>query len=72
MNDFDEFAEIALGIFVVLTVLIWLLTYLERTLVQPAAEKRARRRLRGKDAPDHRQSLTTITPPSSRLGRRCA
>jgi hypothetical protein len=43
MNDFDEFAEIALGIFVVLTALIWLLTYLERTLVQPASEKRARR-----------------------------
>jgi hypothetical protein len=48
MNDFDEFAEIALGIFVGLTVLIWLLTYLERTLVQPVAEKRARRLLRRK------------------------
>lgn len=48
MNDFDEFAEIALGIFVVLTALIWLLTYLERTLVQPAAEKRGRRLLRRK------------------------
>jgi hypothetical protein len=51
MNDFDEFAEIALGIFVVLTVLIWLLTYLERTLVQPAAEKRARRLLRRRRRP---------------------
>jgi hypothetical protein len=43
MNDFDEFAEIALGIFVVLTVLIWLLTYLERTLVQPSSKKRDRK-----------------------------
>jgi hypothetical protein len=42
MNDFDEFAEIALGIFVVLTLLIWVLTYLERTLVEPAREKRTR------------------------------
>lgn len=32
MNDFDEFAEIALAIFVAITALIWLLTYLEQTL----------------------------------------
>ena len=27
MNDVDEFAEVALAIFVALTLLIWLLTY---------------------------------------------
>jgi hypothetical protein len=43
MNDLDEFAEVALAIFVALTLLIWLLTYLERTLVRPVAEKRTRR-----------------------------
>jgi hypothetical protein len=32
VNDFDEFAEIALAIFVAITALIWLLTYLEQTL----------------------------------------
>ena len=30
MNDLDEFAEVALAIFVGLTLLVWLLTYLER------------------------------------------
>jgi hypothetical protein len=46
MNDLDEFAEIALAIFVALTALIWLLTYLERTLLQPVTEKRVRRSIR--------------------------
>jgi hypothetical protein len=45
MNDLDEFAEVALAIFVALTLLIWLLTYLERTLVRPVTEKRTRRGL---------------------------
>ena len=35
MNDFDAFAEIALAIFVALTLLVWFLTHLERTLVDP-------------------------------------
>ena len=33
MNDLDEFAEVALAIFVALTLLNWLLTYLEQTLI---------------------------------------
>jgi hypothetical protein len=41
MNDLDEFAEIALAILVGLTLLVWLLTYLERTLIQPMPDKRA-------------------------------
>jgi hypothetical protein len=32
VNDFDEFAVIALAIFIAITALIWLLTYLEQTL----------------------------------------
>jgi hypothetical protein len=50
MNDFDEFAEIALAIFLVLTLLIWLLTYLERTLVDPASQHGNRRRARPPDS----------------------
>jgi hypothetical protein len=46
MNDFDEFAEIALAIFVGLTLLIWLLTYMERTLIDPVSRRRNRRRAR--------------------------
>jgi len=46
MNDFDEFAEIALAIFVGLTLLIWLLTYTERTLIDPASRRGNRRRAR--------------------------
>jgi hypothetical protein len=46
MNDFDEFAEIALAIFLALTLLIWVLTYLERTLIDPASQHRNRRRAR--------------------------
>ena len=49
MNDLDEFAEVALAIFVALTLLMWLLTYLERTLVRPMTEKRTRRFRRRKD-----------------------
>ena len=46
MNDLDEFAEIALAIFVALTLLIWVLTYLERTLIDPASQRRNRWRAR--------------------------
>jgi len=35
MNDLDGFAEITAGIFLAITALLWLLTYLERTLVDP-------------------------------------
>jgi hypothetical protein len=51
MNDLDEFAEVALAIFIALTLLIWLLTYLERTLVRPGTEKRARRGIRHRKDP---------------------
>jgi glutamine phosphoribosylpyrophosphate amidotransferase len=51
MNDLDEFAEVALAIFLALTLLIWLLTYLERTLIQPVTEKRAGRGIRRKKNP---------------------
>jgi hypothetical protein len=50
MNDLDEFAEVALAIFVALTALIWLLTYLERTLVSAVTEKRTRRVIRSRRA----------------------
>jgi hypothetical protein len=57
MNDLDEFAEIALAIFVALTLLIWLLTYLERRMTEPAAQKRTRR--------GHPTTIATaIRPPS--------
>ena len=46
MNDFDEFAEIALAIFLALTLLIWLLTHLERTLIDPAPRRSNRRKAR--------------------------
>jgi hypothetical protein len=46
MNDFDEFAEIALAIFFALTLLIWLLTYMERTLIDPASPQRLARSLK--------------------------
>jgi hypothetical protein len=46
MNDFDEFADIALAIFLALTLLIWVLTYLERALIDPASRRRNRRRPR--------------------------
>jgi hypothetical protein len=38
MNDIDEFLEVALALFLALTALIFLLTYLERTLSEPAKE----------------------------------
>ena len=40
MNDLDEFVEIALAILIGLTLLVWLLTYLERGLVRPLKEER--------------------------------
>jgi hypothetical protein len=46
MNDLDEFAVVALALFVALTLLIWLLTYLEQTLIQPITERGGRRGLR--------------------------
>jgi hypothetical protein len=51
MNDLDEFAEIALAIFVALTLLIWLLTYLERRMTEPAAQRRTRRGIRRRSQP---------------------
>jgi hypothetical protein len=42
MNDLDEFVEIALAILIGLTLLVWLLTYLERGLVRPSTEERRR------------------------------
>ena len=44
MNDWDEFVEVALGIFVALTLLLWFLTRLERTLHDPAPQHRNQRR----------------------------
>ncbi len=41
MNDLDEFAEVALAILVGLTLLVWLLTYLERSLIRPMPDQRA-------------------------------
>jgi hypothetical protein len=43
MNGLDEFAEAALTILVGVTLLIWLLTYLEQGLIWPVTEKRRRR-----------------------------
>jgi hypothetical protein len=60
MNDIDEFAEIALAIFFVLTLLIWVLTYLERTLIDPASQHRSRRT---PQPPDHTDS--TDKPPTN-------
>lgn len=40
MNDLDEFVEIALAILIGLTLLVWLLTFLERGLVRPSTEER--------------------------------
>jgi hypothetical protein len=51
MNDLDEFAEVALAIFVALTLLIWLLTYLERTLIRPLDQKRAPRAVEREENP---------------------
>ena len=35
MNDIDEFLEVALAIFVTIAGLMFLLTYLERSLLEP-------------------------------------
>jgi hypothetical protein len=43
VNNFDGFAEIALAIFVAITALIWLLTYLEQTLDVEHKQKKNRR-----------------------------
>jgi len=43
MNDIDEFVEITLAVFASLTLLIWLLTRLEQTLLDPQAERRRSR-----------------------------
>ena len=43
MNDIDEFVEITSAIFVALTLLIWLLTRLEQTLLDPRADRRRSR-----------------------------
>ena len=67
MNDLDEFAQIAAAIFVALTFLIWLLTYLEQTLIEPVTENRARRRGVGREGePSRLRLLTTISPASAR------
>jgi hypothetical protein len=64
MNDLDEFAEVALAIFVALTLLICLMTYLERTLTQPVSERRTcrviRRGLRRQSALTYRRQLVLI------------
>jgi hypothetical protein len=46
MNDLDEFAEVALA-----TLLIWFLTYLERTISRPLTEKHTRRGIRPEKNP---------------------
>ena len=40
MNDIDAFVGMTLAIFVALTLLIWLLTRLEQTLLDPPADRR--------------------------------
>jgi hypothetical protein len=43
MNDLDEFAEIAMAIFVALPLLVWVLTRMERTLHNPVSQNRNHR-----------------------------
>ena len=43
MNGLDEFAEAALTILVGVTLLVWLLTFLERGLVESVTGQRRRR-----------------------------
>jgi hypothetical protein len=38
MNDLDEFLKLALALFLTITVVLLLLTYLERSLSEPAKE----------------------------------
>jgi hypothetical protein len=59
MNDLDEFAEVALAIFVALTLLIWFLTYLEQTLIQPVTKRRAQRGVRRRE---NSSLIGTATP----------
>jgi hypothetical protein len=40
MNDIDEFLEVALALFLTIAGLLFLLTYLERTLSEPAKSVR--------------------------------
>jgi hypothetical protein len=42
VNNFDGFVEITLAIFVAITALIWLLTYLEQTLDVEQKQKKNR------------------------------
>jgi hypothetical protein len=60
MNDLDEFAEVALAIFVALTLLNWLLTYLEQTLIQPVTKRRAQRGVRRRE-----NSSVSPAPPDN-------
>ena len=62
MNDLDEFAEVAIAIFVAMTLLICLLTYLERTLTQPASERDARAGLFGGYVANRCHQPPTINP----------
>ena len=55
MNDLDEFAEVALA-----TLLIWLLTYLEQTLIQPVTKRRAQRGVRRRE-----NSSVSPAPPDN-------
>jgi hypothetical protein len=68
MNDLDEFTEVALAIFVALTLLIWLLTYLERTISRPLTEKRTRRGIRRKRIPCRPGLPTTISQSGQHPG----
>ena len=59
MNGLDEFAEAALTILVGVTLLVWLLTYLERSLVRPVTEERRPR------VPADVSSAGDDTPPDN-------
>jgi hypothetical protein len=52
MNDIDEFLEVALALFLTIAGLLFLLTYLERTLSEPAKEsvRQGSERLRARAA----------------------
>jgi hypothetical protein len=69
MNDLGEFAEVALAIFVALTLLIWLLTYLERTLIRPVTDKRGRRVIGRKNPvpPEPPEDPASPAPPENDL-----
>jgi hypothetical protein len=65
MNDLDEFAEVTVAIFVALTLLIWLLTHLEQTLLDAAAADRRNRRKRR----PRQSSASSDEPPNDRVGQ---